>query len=369
MMPDDVVGYDLGANVKKVFQYLHKTTTVAVTRMSDFLSVAWRSFRYCTAIIGGIASAALIAIGAIIHTRDADHGGVEDEMILAAGSLFALLSCMVGCQNVTSDRQVKRLIEASEAQTHRLAEANATLEGQVNQLKGVEQRLGAATTDFETKLRVASERYKKRLEELQQTSQALSATVTQIGDERNRLAAENAELLRTREQFGKTLNDYKIELAKVREAHAAATTALAQLRTLAGDESARIQQLEAINVEQQRRLDEASKQLENLNELQRKSVRMIQLLTLYGDECKTLGVSLKDISGSLHQTDKTLGLTAGEMSLQLRALQTITDELKKVASAGGTREWIDEDHDDTEDYESLSSREDDTGAPSSIQSV
>ena len=81
--------------------------------------------------------------------------------------------------------------------------------------------------------------------------------------------------------------------------------------------------------------DRLKVQVCNLNELQVRSVKMIQNLALYGDQCEEFGRSLSTITGDLQETDNSLGLTAHEMKQQVKALSAVTNALQANALQAG----------------------------------
>jgi len=317
--------------------------------MSDFLSTTFRLLRYCTAFIGFVVSSAFIVYGSMLKIRDNDKS-IESDLILGVGSLFTVLSCCVGALSRTGDRQVQQLINATNAQINQLNDTNATLQNKVSQLAMIEVNLAAQTTKLEQELAEADARYKARMKQLRDENSRLSNSVDVLSSERKRFEDENNELTETKKSFDETLAQYRVQIGEVVQAREKAAAELIQLRLLSTESDARANRLERINSSQETKIAEMTKHLENLNELQRKSTRKIQMLALYGDECKTLGVSLKDTASELHKTDQSLGLTAGEMSAQVKALQAITNALKDVARGRGA----DEDS-DPEDYNSTSS--------------
>lgn len=315
--------------------------------MSDFLSTTFRALRYCVASLGCLFACAFIAYGALLKLDG--NAGVENDLILGFGVFVAVMSSCIGALSRTGDLQVQRLIDANNAQLGRLNASNQQLEQRVNSLVVIEQRLAENTRRFEEQLLAAEERYKARLKSLREENQRLGHTVDNLSVERRKFEEENAGLALTKDSFEHTLAAYKQQLEQVQDSHRASAEELVHLRLLSAENDVRVEQLNRMNVSQAEKIGEMTKQLENLNELQRKSTRMIQMLALYGDECKTLGSSLKDTAETLHKTDHSLGLTAGEMSAQVKALQTITDQLKQVALSRGI------DEDDPDDYVSMDS--------------
>lgn len=312
--------------------------------MTEFLSTTFRALRYCVASIGCLLSTAFIAYGGLLKL-DGDND-VETDIILAFGIFMAIMSCCIGVLSRTGDKQVRRLIAANNAQLNRLHETNQTLKQRVDALGTIEKDLEHNTEKFERQLQAAEERYKSRIKMLREENQRLGKNVDTLSTERRKFEEENEELTQTKEGFDLTLEAYKKQLAQVQAAHHAAREELQQLQFISEESNARVEQLERINAAQDNKIAEMAKQLDNLNELQRKSTRMIQMLAVYGDECKNMGLSLKDTAATIRKTDKSLGLTAGEMSAQVKALKSVTEALKQVAAAQGV------DEDDPEDYES-----------------
>jgi hypothetical protein len=125
-----------------------------------------------------------------------------------------------------------------------------------------------------------------------------------------RFSAENDELKYTRERLDQ-------ENAEFDAANAKLVTANKQHEEL-------IRQLEG--------------DVTNLNVLYNESVNMVRQLALFGDDCKTLGHSLKEVAGDLKDTDDSLGLTADELRTQAAAISAATNALLQAARepAGGT---------------------------------
>ena len=305
-IPHDVIYVFLFSNANK--------------KMYDYLSTACRSLRYCIAIIGFLVSAAFISFGVYLRMNGTDTG-LEDDAILGFGIFVALQSCIIATANNIGDRMVSHLIGRMESQMNRLNEANEQLEGELKNFDQHNKNYAEANTQFRIQL------------EGQRT--------------------ENKSLMANLARLGEVHNDMTISMGQLKKAHAEAQAEINGLRELAGEGKARIDELEALSQKQQGQIQAMEEQLKSLNVLQRKSVRMIQMLSMYGDECKTLGVSLKDVAQELRKTDESLGLTSQELTAQLNALQTVTAELKKVAQSRG----IDEDDMDDDDYVSVESQD------------
>lgn len=237
------------------------------------------------------------------------------------------------------------------SQITQLDETNAELEDRVLGLTKVQEDLTAAAQEFDTLMDQAERLYTERMTQYTLENKRLGINVDELAHQKDVLTEKCAQLADVESRLSKTQEKYREELGKIKAANDAAQAELAQVKMLAADSSTKIQQLEQLAEKQREQISSMTKQLENLNELQRKSVRMIQMLSLYGDECKTLGIGLKDISSDLRKTDQSLGLSAKEMADQLRALQTITDQLKQVARGRGI------DEDDPDDYVSTESVE------------
>lgn len=212
---------------------------------------------------------------------------------------MATMSATIFCVSRTSDRQVKQLMTAMDAQMRQLQTSNMDLQGRVNELGDLQQRLQVSISTHQRNVRSLSE--------------------------------ENKDLKRTTEELDEIKRQYQAQLTRAQTTADTMRDELKSLRELAGDESMKVERLKALNDEQRQRIVELSAQLENLNELQRRSTKMIQMLAMYGDDCKTLGISLKDTSATLRETDTSLGLTAEEMALQLEALRRVTEQLSNVS--------------------------------------
>jgi len=271
---------------------LHCKEAPAIITIPDFLSTTCRAARYCVAAIGFVLALAFISYSVFLKQTGEVHGAAED-LILGFGIFVATQSCFIACLNSAGDRQVRQLVTDMNTQMDRLRFANETLGARVDQLSGVQRQL-----------------------------EALVARQRRHGEELNATAAEMRRIK----------DAYAEQLAVVSAAHDAVQEELAAVQHMAGLGQERVRELEALAAQQRAHITEIETQLVNLNALQRKSTEMIRLLATYGDDCKTLGVSLQSTANDLRETDNSLGLTAVEMAAQLTALQAVTDQLRNVAS-------------------------------------
>lgn len=307
--------------------------------MDNFLSATCRSFRYCLAVVGGVMAALFISYGAFLRA-EGDDEGLQDDLILAFGSFVAIMSCTIGCMASVGDRQVRKMVKAMEAERRRLAETVNTLTNEVTELGSLNDTYSEANELHRRLIKDAETRYKGRSKELKEQTEKLEGNVDNLQGEVSRLENTNRDLTFNVDRLGKLNQDYNIQLSRLREAHNLADEEIQQLKLLSSEGDARVKQLETLSSEQRSRIDNLSRQAANLNELQRKSVQMIQMLSLYGDDCKTMGMSLTEVSGKLRQTDNSLGLTATEMKTQITALQKVTQELSSVAAERGIHEDV-----------------------------
>lgn len=273
-------------------------------KMPDYFSNACQIFRYSISAIGCLLACAFLFFG-IALASDGEKS-VQNDLTIAFGAFMATMSATILCVTRTSDRQAKRLMAAMNTQLNQLQQTNDSLHNRVDQLDDLQARL-------------------------QTSIDAQQARNKRLADERKKLSAENQQLANTTRELDDIKEAYQQQLTKARTTTETLHEELKSLREIAGDESLKVERLSKLNDEQRQRIHDLSEQLENLNELQRRSTKMIQLLALYGDECKTLGLSLKDTSKELRETDTSLGLTAAEMAQQLHALRTVTEQLTHVS--------------------------------------
>lgn len=273
--------------------------------MYDYFGAACRAFRYAVSCVGFMLSTAFLTYGALMRW-DGDDNGIEDDLIIAFGSYVALTSCIIAFLSRTGDHQARMLIEAMNQQLLLLRKTNEELYNRCTTLEELQGRM-------------------ERSLATQQTNNE------KLAGENQKFSAENRQLSTTTIELDTIKNQYRDELLQIRSAHESTVIELDKLRMLADDEKEKVERLETLCNEQRERIAAMTEQLENLNELQRKSTQMIQMLALYGDDCKTLGMSLEETSAELRQTDASLGLTATEMAQQLDALKTVTSQLSQVA--------------------------------------
>jgi hypothetical protein len=75
----------------------------------------------------------------------------------------------------------------------------------------------------------------------------------------------------------------------------------------------------------QNELEESKTLITSLRAFQKKSVEIIQVLSLYGDEAKATGMSLKTVAQELIQTDHTLHDNVEALSAKLQVLDTMLE--------------------------------------------
>lgn len=262
--------------------------------MYDFLSTGCRAFRYCVSGIGFCVATAFLVYSVLL--RDQDSSSLENTLMIAFGVFVAVQSCIIVTMHGLGDKLVSRLVHSMEAQLSQLKHANEALSAEI------------ATFDLHNK------------------------------NYRDAIAEHKAQNAEYKEQLGRaeqTQHNLEATLGKVRRAQADSERQVAELRQLGIEERVRVEELEELCGTQRETIEEMSKQLRNLNELQRRSVKMIQMLSVYGDDCKTLGINLRDVSSELRKTDESLGLSTQELQAQLRALRTVTSQLKGVAVQRG----------------------------------
>ena len=291
---------------------------------SNFLSTSCRAFRYFLAILGTIMSIILIGYGISLRMSGQDLG-VTDDVILIFGSLVALMSATIGCMANMGDRQVHKMITAMKREHKRLRLNIDTLEGKVQKFGELNESYSNANDEHRRVIKEAELQYKKRITSLQNENRSLNVNLEAFTEENCQLRLHLGSL--------ESINqDYKASLDELRHLNNQCNDQITQMQLLNSESQVRVKELEELSREQRLTIAELTKHADNLNELQRKSVKMIQMLSLYGDECKTMGVSLKEVSNELKETDESLGLTSREMAVQLQALQKVTLELINASS-------------------------------------
>lgn len=288
---------------------LLRPTTMLLDAESCFVR-ACRVVRYVLAVAGAVVSLAFLAFGVYLRTvavsPSSGSATLENDLVIVFGVFMCLVSGALALSASVSDAQVRTLVDAM----HR---ANVDLGAKVERLDVLNTEYAQTTRDLQALLATQQTRMNE-----------LNASVASIGVERDHLAETSARFERLSAEYAAALDQMRQRNAEI-------------LATLERSD-AELDSLRSLAVEQRTRIEELSK-------LQRKSVHMIRLLSLYGDECKTLGVALKDTVSGLQQTDARLGLTAEEMALQLKALHAVTEQLRVVAASRGMPEDDDDDED------------------------
>ncbi len=228
---------------------------------------------------------------------------------VAIGSLLSVQSFCICTGGACADRQIDRMLGALKEHNESLRESIHTMERSNEQYREQNERAQEIV-----------QRSERNVEELEQHTSDLERASKELQEQVER---SDEALERSR----KLSEQMELELETLRELKEA------------GDHE--IEELHSLVVEQKQQIEHLAQQARNLNALQRESVKMIQNLALYGNKCKEFGVSLKEVSSELRQTDESLGLTAGEMQAQVRALNSIVHALERTdrslrAVSGGT---------------------------------
>lgn len=298
----------------------------------NYLSKACRVFRYFLAGIGAIVSIGFIAYGTLLRVNDSDNNSLEDDVILVFGAFVFVLSCTVAGVVHVGDRQMRKMLNALRAHTDRLQETNDNLGEKVHSLESLQVEYATTAERLRKIIASTSAKHQQHLDNFRAENDRLSEETEHVQAQVDKLHVENEELRDTCKRLEHLSNEYHTSLHRLREQNACVKRELDEMRELNAESNDRVEQLESLAAQQRERIDELTRQAANLNELQRKSVKMIQMLSMYGDECRTMGISLKDTARELRNTDESLGLTSAEMSTQLRALKLITSQLKDAAS-------------------------------------
>lgn len=231
-----------------------------------------------------------------------DEHIAESVLLLSSGLVQLLYSLCIIVSNSCSDNINNDILES--AQRH-----NANLKQSIDYL----QRENSKYLELNKEASALLERTKA----VAATNAAeFRANITEL---ENKVTALDG----VRNTYVALLNENKLIAAQLENE-------VRQLHELSDAQMDELERLRTLASEQRQQIDALSKQAENLNRLQRESVRMIQQLALYGDECREFNVSLKDISKDLRDTDTSLGLTAKEMGDQLNALASIVSALERT---------------------------------------
>ena len=258
--------------------------------------------RQALSALGCLLGIALIVYGSIeaenMYKDDREQYSTLSTVIvtLVSGSVLVLQACCLCAFDSLIDRRMNRLITSMESINERLRDSTQCLTLQNEQYEHMNREL-AATID---KANAENGKLRDRNEELE----AIVGSLRQLNEKYNASLSSSQRVC----------NDLKTRLHETK-----------QLYTATEEE---LQQLRALVVDQREQIEALKQQAENLNRLQRESVRMIQDLALYGNECQQFGVTLSDISKELRATDDSLGLTATEMQQQLDTLNTIISTLE-----------------------------------------
>jgi hypothetical protein len=235
-----------------------------------------------------------------------EPSGASERMLavvsVCVGALMALQAVCVIAISCVTDRRLESVLNG-------LREENDELTASIASLSAV------------------GERYRLQAEQLERTSRELEVHASEYAAQNSDFAAQNSMLRTTVEEFRAENETYKRSVADAQALNAELKAEITELSRLKFVSAAEIAQLQQLCDEQKRRIEQLSVQAQNLNTLQRESVRMIQQLALYGEESKALGVSLADVSRDLRETDESLEVTQHEMAQQVNALRFITAAL------------------------------------------
>lgn len=268
--------------------------------------------RYALATFGAIVGIGFIVVGAV----EFDIEQLETILLIVVGGLLTLQSCAICVISGKSDRDVKRMVKRVRKEMDRLEKHNLQLSDSVSNLR-----------DLNTEYSDENDRFKSLVKRAREQAEQSEVQIDKL----------HASIHKMELSMGKLENlntDYKQQLAQMREQNAQLSTEIGRIETMGHTQALQVKSLKSLSEEQRDKIDQLTEQARNLNALQRRSVEMIQMLTLYGDDCKVMGVQLRNVSAELHKTDSSLGLTAREMRAQLRALAEVTSALRAIAPAG-----------------------------------
>ncbi len=279
---------------------------LVVSAVSLFVGVAFLA--YGIFVMENPSSASTTGRGPASETSGASERALA-VVSVCVGALMALQAVCVIAISCVTDRRLEAVLNGLREENDELTASIATLSA-------------------------VGERYRVQAVELERTSSELTARVTDLSahnreyvSQNSDFAAQNSMLRTSLEEFRAQNDEYKRGVAEAQALNAELKTEIAELSRLKSVSAAEIAQLQQLCDEQRRRIEQLTVQAQNLNTLQRESVRMIQQLALYGEESKALGVSLADVSRDLRETDESLEVTQHEMAQQVNALRFITAAL------------------------------------------
>jgi uncharacterized protein YlxW (UPF0749 family) len=148
-------------------------------------------------------------------------------------------------------------------------------------------------------------------------------------DERNNLIfmkKNNLDLLTTKIALEKSIHNFSVENAKlssdVRELFSNNAKLLENNTKL----STNITLLEKTNNDLNAEVRELNKLIISLRTFQKKSVELIQVLSLYGDEAKKTGISLHEVAQDLLKTDHSLHDNVEALGIKLQILDKLINK-------------------------------------------
>jgi len=247
-----------------------------------------------------MAGAAFIAFGAHTLTQNTStsSAGMQSILTISVGSLLAAQSCFLCIGGACTDRVVERILDE-------LREHNEELKSSILVMANLTQRY-------------------------EMENGRLRSNVEQFSEQNEKLSERADDLKKSAHQLRSLNDEYTASLARSSHIVEEMAEKIKSLEQLRDDAEAEIESLRGLIDEQKRQIEALAQQAENLNNLQRQSVKMIQQLALYGDKAKSFGVSLADVSKELRETDESLGLTSEEMRKQLIALEKVTEALTRT---------------------------------------
>ncbi len=223
---------------------------------------------------------------------------------VCVGALMALQSVCIIAISCVTDRRLESVLNG-------LREENDELTASIASLSAV------------------GERYRAQAEKLEESCGALERTSNELSERNSDFAVQNSMLRTTVEAFRVQNDEYKLYVTETQQLNTRLSDEISELGKLREVSAGEISQLRRLCDEQKIRIEQLTVQAQNLNTLQRESVRMIQQLALYGEESKALGVSLSEVSKELRETDDSLEITQQEMAQQVTALRFITLALQE----------------------------------------
>lgn len=255
----------------------------------------------------------------------ATYGFVSAGVVIGVGGVFYFLQSADYLSQTGTAIKIQKEID-------RFQENNTIYSQHLAQHKQQVDRLEEEVTNA----RVEFERYQGEIDKLttfsgtlENENAALRETEKNLRKTKNDLQKQVQTLSTAVKDSQETIVHLNAEITRLQEIHNVLNQELHTARVLSQEQAQHLAAMKDHEIELTNQIAFLEEQAKNLNKLQKKSTKMIQMLALYGDDCKSLGINLKDVSQDLHKTDESLGLKTEEMAQQIKAMSIITKELKR----------------------------------------